>query len=166
MNRFRPGGAEPYPFLRSGFGAFLDFGYLHRPPLLDRTVARLDDREGAQIVSAAHRGLALTGNGVHQIGHWSLECIRKPGFLPARCNPHTGFCSPGERQRAWAAIRILGPAERSLGQTLGAFNAPLDIWFEIIFLAPRPGPDVVPCGGSHTVVVFQDVETDAVFMGK
>ena len=36
----------------------------------------------------------------------------------------------------------------------------------IVFLAARPGPNVVPRSGAQTILVFHDVETNAVFMRK
>ncbi len=100
----------------------LDFGQLDDAALGDRAVARLDQRDGLDVVGDGERRLGAGRDGMLELLHHALEGVREPHRVPFRRHPlAAGGLLRGIGERRPRAGR---PADRALGDAVGALDAP------------------------------------------
>src|SRR5581483_7172441 len=134
-----------------------DLRNFDRTAVAQRFVSGLDDGHSMQIVGAAGGRLRIRRGGVHNFGHGPQKRVGKPDFVPAWRKPNARLGSGGEGDRARSAVWITGPADGALRESIRAFDAPLDIGFQIVARAARSGPHVVPGRGQQAIRVFERV---------
>src|SRR5437667_124959 len=62
----------------------------------------------------------------HQLAHRAHERLREPALPPARPLPLAVHRASRPLDRARAALRVVGPADRALRDALGPLDTPLD----------------------------------------
>src|SRR5207244_10350609 len=94
------------------------------------------------------------------------ECIRKPHFLPTWLEPIAWLLFGREVERTRRSRRVAWPTDGAAGEAVGPFDAPADADVTLRAFAGWAGPDVVPRRCPAAVVVFKDVEVDAIRVRK
>src|SRR5215204_3694929 len=131
----------------------------HRAPLARRAIGRFDEGHGLQVVVAGNLRFGSRLDGAHQLRHGADEGLREPALLPARLEPVVGSPLGEEVDRAGAPRRVVGPANGSLGNSLGPVDAPLDTMI-------GPGEGVVETDRAKLVRILQDIERNTVSVAE
>src|ERR1035437_2625179 len=110
--------------------------------LVERTITSIHDCHGAKILAAADLRDAAFGQAVEQFPHRALKRIGKPDLIPLGSKPNARIPLRRELNGTRHRVRIAGPSDRALSESVRTFDAPLDVVVRRGAFTNRAGPDI------------------------